>query len=429
MPFPFAAVADDDTGATDLAGMLAERGMRAVLLLDQPSTEEFDRWTKDADAVVIGTASRSIDPDEAYRRTREAVSLLQSSRPQVLAIKYCSTFDSTEAGNIGQSIDAAMDQTGAEFTVALPALPVNGRTTYMGYHFVRRQLLSDSAMRNHPLNPMTNPNLLSHLQGQTKRRVGLVAFPEVQEGPARVQTRLRELKAEGVGIAVLDCTSDRDLEILSQGIRDLPLVTGSSAVGIRLPLSWRDTAPEPLCICSDLARKGFLVAAGSYSDATRRQNEWLSRNGATAVTLDAVALATGADVQIPAECVAALRSDTVCLLQLSRNREEVHRLFSVQGKTEIQAGERIAAGFARVIGEIVNATPPKGLVLAGGETASTIARALGLRALRVGTNIEPGVPLCVTLPPCSVPVVFKSGNFGSDDFYGRAIAAISSLRS
>lgn len=429
MPFAFAAVADDDTGATDLAGMLAERGMRALLLLDQPSGEEFDRWTKDADAVVIGTASRSINPAEAYRRTRDAVRLLQSAHPDVLAIKYCSTFDSTETGNIGQSIDAAMDESGAEITVALPALPINRRTTYMGYHFVGSQLLSDSPMRNHPLNPMTNPSLVAHLQRQTKRRVGLVPFPEIQEGPVRVQNRLRALKAEGVGIAVLDCTSDRDLDILSQGIGDLHLVTGSSALGMRLPLSWRDTEPEPLSLCSDSTSKGFLVAAGSYSEATQRQNEWLARNGATAITLDALKLATGSEIDIPAESLAALRQNRACLLQLSRNREEVHRFFSGQGKTEVEAGERIAAGFARMVRRIVGVAPPKGLVLAGGETASTIARALGVRALHVGTNIEPGVPLCASISGSPVPIVFKSGNFGSDDFYGRAIAAISSLRS
>jgi 3-dehydrotetronate 4-kinase len=354
--------------------------------------------------------------------------LLQSAHPEVLAIKYCSTFDSTEAGNIGQSIDAAMDQTGAEITVALPALPVNARTTYMGYHFAGRQLLSDSPMRNHPLNPMTNANLVSHLQTQTKRRVGLIAFPDIQEGPERVQKRLRELEDEGIGVAVLDCTSDRDLEIVSQGVSELKLVTGSSALGIRLPLSWRDRAPDPLSACSDSAAKGFLVAAGSYSDATRRQNEWLARNGATAITLDALELATGSGRDVPAESVAALRDDRVCLLQLSRNREQVHSVFSARGKTEIEAGEQIAAGFARVVERIVRAAPPKGLVLAGGETSSTIARTLGLQALRVGTNIEPGVPLCITLSRTPIPVVFKSGNFGSDDFYGRAIAAISCLR-
>jgi uncharacterized protein YgbK (DUF1537 family) len=123
-----------------------------------------------------------------------------------------------------------------------------------------------------------------------------------------------------------------------------------------------------------------------------------------------------------------LRADGTCLLKITRNREEVHRFFKGRGGTEIEAGERIAAGLARIVQETVSIAPPKGLVLAGGETASTIARVLGFRALRVGTNIEPGVPLCVTVSGSPLPVVFKSGNFGSDDFYGRAIAAINSLQ-
>src|SRR4051794_17829530 len=307
MPLAFSAVADDDTGATDLAGMLAERGMRAILLLDQPPPQEFEHWTRNADAVVIGTASRSIVPAEAYRRTRKSVALLKSVEPGIIAVKYCSTFDSTPTGNIGPSIDAAMDETGAKFTIALPALPVNGRTTYMGYHFVGRQLLSDSPMRHHPLNPMANPNLVSHLQSQTKRRVGLVAFPEVQEGSARVQSRLRQLAAEGVEIAILDCTSDHDLEILSGGISDLRLLTGSSALGIRLPLAWGEKAPASLPAGSDLARSGFLIAAGSYSEATRRQNEWLAENGATVIEFDALELATNADMEVPAEILQSLR--------------------------------------------------------------------------------------------------------------------------
>ena len=427
MALAFAAVADDDTGATDLAGMLAERGMRSILLLDQPTPEQFECWTTDADAVVIGTASRSINPAEAYRRTREAVRLLRSAEPEVLAIKYCSTFDSTEAGNIGPSIDAAMDETGAEITVALPALPVNGRTTYMGYHFVGRQLLSDSSMRHHPLNPMTNPNLVSHLQSQTKRRVGLVSFPEVQEGSARVQSRLRQLAAEGVEIAILDCTSDHDLEILSGGISDLRLLTGSSALGIRLPLSWEEKAPGRLPVGSDIGRRGFLIAAGSYSEATRRQNEWLAAIGATVIEVDALELATNVDMEVPAEISRSLSADRTCLLKVSRTREAVHEFFRARGVTDVEAGERIAAGLARMVQNIVSIAPPKGIVLAGGETASTIARSLSFRALRVGTNIEPGVPLCLTLSQPALPVVFKSGNFGSDDFYGRAIDAIASL--
>src|SRR4051794_33976631 len=243
MPLAFSAVADDDTGATDLAGMLAERGMRAILLLDQPPPQEFEHWTRNADAVVIGTASRSIVPAEAYRRTRKSVALLKSVEPGIIAVKYCSTFDSTPTGNIGPSIDAAMDETGEPFTIALPALPVNGRTTYMGYHFVGQQLLSDSPMRNHPLNPMTNANLLTHLQSQTKRRVGLVAYPDAGRGPVRIHERLSELRAEGVEIAILDCISQEDLWSICGAISGLSLITGSSAPGMYLPLSWQQTPP------------------------------------------------------------------------------------------------------------------------------------------------------------------------------------------
>src|SRR5436305_14221847 len=229
MAISFAAAADDDTGATDLAGMLADRGMRAVLILDNPSRRDFERWTAEADAVVIGTASRSIAVRDAYEKTHRAVQLLRTTQPAVLEIKYCSTFDSTPHGNIGPSIDAAMDETGESFTVALPALPVNGRTTYMGYHFVGQHLLSDSSMRNHPLTPMTNPNLVTHLQSQTKRRVGLFPFPVVSQGAIRIQEGLKDLRSEGVQIAVLDCTSEKDLESICSALADVPRITGSSA--------------------------------------------------------------------------------------------------------------------------------------------------------------------------------------------------------
>jgi len=159
----FCAVADDDTGATDLAGMLSEEGLRTVLVVDG----DPERWSAGYDAVVLGAGSRALPAGEAYLRTREATRKLRSLAPRVIEIKYCSTFDSTTEGNIGPSLDAAMDELAEQFTVALPALPVNGRTTYMGHHFVRRQLLSASPMRDHPLTPMRNPDLVSHLQSQT----------------------------------------------------------------------------------------------------------------------------------------------------------------------------------------------------------------------------------------------------------------------
>jgi uncharacterized protein YgbK (DUF1537 family) len=428
MPIWFAAVADDDTGATDLAGMLANRGMRVILIIDEPAPEDFERWTGEADAVVIGTGSRSIAPDTAYHRTRRAVQLLKTLRPQVLQVKYCSTFDSTASGNIGPSIDAALDETGQSFTVALPALPVNGRTTYMGYHFVGQQLLSDSPMRDHPLNPMTNSHLVAHLQSQTKRRVGLLAYPDAAQGPARIRQRLEELRASGVEIAILDCISTEDLWNLCEAISGLPLITGSSAPGMVLPLSWRQTEPQPIPYRRKEGGRGFLVVAGSYSEATRRQNEWLASQDVTVVTLDALELADSPGPSVATALADSLATGRTCLIQISRDRERIQEHFRAGGKTDVQTGELIARGLAEVVRHVLSMVLPEGLILAGGETASVISRALGFRALRIGPNIEPGVPVCVTLTEPVLPVVFKSGNFGSEYFYGHAMNAIRHLR-
>ncbi|MEK7408778.1 MAG: four-carbon acid sugar kinase family protein, partial [Acidobacteriota bacterium] len=232
MSIVFGSVADDDTGATDLAGMLADQGLQTVLIIDLPSEAHFSEWTRGHDAVVIGVATRAAAPAAAYERTRAAIRLLATLQPRVVEIKYCSTFDSTPEGNIGQAIEAAMDELGEPFTVALPALPVNGRTTYMGYHFVHKHLLSDSPMRHHPLTPMTNPYLVTHLQSQTRRKVGLAHYPVSR-------TRLERVREQGAEIAILDCISDADLTNVCAAIADLRLITGSSAPAMKLPRVWR----------------------------------------------------------------------------------------------------------------------------------------------------------------------------------------------
>ncbi len=418
----FAAVADDDTGATDLAGMLADQGVRTVLVIDVPTLADLEVWSEDADAVIIGVATRSVEPRLAYEHNRAAVSLLARLNPLVYQIKYCSTFDSTPEGNIGQAIDAAMDELGESFTVALPALPVNGRTTYMGYHFVYRQLLSDSPMRDHPLTPMRNPNLVSHLSGQTRRRVGLAHYPVTRD-------RIEQVRAEGVEIAILDCISDEDLERICRAIADLRLITGSSAPAMKLPAIWRERGwwmPRELPWRAPAGGGlGFLVVAGSCSVATRRQNRWLEEQGAVTVVLDPIAVAEGA--ADPAQrVVSELRNGRTCLLRTASEPEDVERVATwaqERGITNLEAGARIAQELARLVRRIFDEHRPQGLVVAGGETSGAICRALELAALEVRPNIEPGVPLCVSLGRFRLPVVLKSGNFGTPDFYGRAIEA------
>lgn len=430
----FASVADDDTGATDLAGMLADQDLRTVLVIDLPPPEDFAAWTRDADAVIVGVASRAAPPQAACERTRQAIRLLETLRPRVIQIKYCSTFDSSPEGNIGPSIDAAMEEMGESFTVALPALPVNGRTTYMGYHFVHQQLLSDSPMRRHPLTPMTDPNLVTHLQSQTRRKVGLVAHPVVRDGAGRVRQHFEELQQQGVAIAILDCLSDADLEVLCEAMTELRLITGSSAPAIKLPALWQRRGWWQPSIGASAAPerqpgRGLLVAAGSCSEATRRQNAWLEAQGARIINLEGERLAEGEirQEEIVAAVAEELAVGRACLLRTATTLEDVARVqqwAASRGKTATQVGEEIARALAALVSRILAGQPPEGLIVAGGDTAGTISRALGLGALRVGKNIEPGVPLCHSLGRVRLPVVLKSGNFGSTDFYGRAQAAI-----
>jgi uncharacterized protein YgbK (DUF1537 family) len=413
----FCAAADDDTGATDLAGMLAGQGLRTVLVIE----DAVERWAPGYDAVIVGTGSRALAPGEAYSRTREAVSRLRALAPRVIEIKYCSTFDSTPEGNIGPSLDAALDETGETFTVALPALPVNGRTTYMGHHFVGRQLLSDSPMRDHPLTPMRNADLVSHLQAQTKRRVGLAEYPVTPE-------KLQRLRGEGCGIAILDCVSDADLENVCEAIADLPLISGSSAPGMKLPAIWRQRGwwkpPEKAPRLRAGTGRGYLVAAGSCSRATAAQNEWLAGQGVRTFALDPLELLTG-QAELP-----AFQGDETVLLRTASSPADiecVRRWAAGAAIGAAEAGLRIAYALARLVACRFDETPPAGLIVAGGETSGAICRTLQLGALDVGSNIEPGVPLCRSLGRFQLPAALKSGNFGSVDFYGRAIQAMKEL--
>lgn len=409
----FCAAADDDTGASDLAGMLSGEGLRTVLVIDGDPA----RWSEGYDAVVLGTGSRALPPAEAYSRTRDAVQRLRALSPRVVAVKYCSTFDSTPEGNIGQSLDAAMDETGADFTVALPALPVNGRTTYMGYHFVHGQLLSESPMRDHPLTPMRNPNLVTHLQTQTRRRVGVARYPVTR-------AKLDALRGEGIGIAVLDCIDDPDLENVCRAIADLGLISGSSAPAMKLPAIWqergwwRHSAPAPRR--AGRGGRGFLIVAGSCSQATQAQNRWFTSRGGECTALDPLALACGGE--LPA--IPPGRDCLVCTRSSPEEIERVAKWVRRNGLAPAEAGLKIAYALARYVLRAVEGNPPGGLIVAGGETSSAICRTLQLGAMEVGRNIEPGIPLCFPLGCYRMPLVLKSGNFGSADFYGRAIEAI-----
>ena len=253
-------IADDITGATDVALMLGKRGGRVVQVIGVPAGP-----LPDADAVVISLKSRSNPVAEAVAQSLAACEALQKAGARQIMFKYCSTFDSTDEGNIGPVIDALMAATGAKQTVATPAFPANGRTVFQGHLFVGNQLLSDSPMKDHPLTPMRDANLVAVLARQNKRKVGLMGFHTVDAGAEAIAAGL---KSSGAEIVIVDAILDRHLIDLGAAIADCPLVTGGSGIALGL-------APLPK-VQGGAARYQpasgpKLILAGSCSARTRAQ--------------------------------------------------------------------------------------------------------------------------------------------------------------
>jgi uncharacterized protein YgbK (DUF1537 family) len=335
-----------------------------------------------------------------------------------------------------------MDELGVAFTVAVPALPVNGRTTYLGYHFVNGRLLSDSPMRNHPLTPMTNPDLVAHLSTQTARRVGLAPYADVEAGVERLRERFRALRESGVALAVVDCLNDQHAETICRASADLRLVTGGSAFGMKVPAIFRERgwiserAPrvegsdsDSSGRASERVGRGRLLVAGSCSEATRAQNSWLASRGVPLVRVEPEELLTraGSRARLVAGARAQIAAGRDLLITTTGAPEDVRRVqewAAGRGQTVPELGERLAYALADLVAEILEDQSAGGLIVAGGETSGAVCRRLELGALRVGRNIEPGVPLCLSLGRIKLPVVLKSGNFGGENFYDKALQAI-----
>ena len=426
----FAAVADEDTGASDLAGMLADQGVRTLLILDADVLDDGGLRSIVADAIVFATATRALTPARAFDLTEGAIRRAANLLPRTIQIKYCSTFDSTAEGNIGPSLDAAMSVPGETFTIAVPALPVNGRTTYYGCHFVKGELLSESPMRHHPLTPMTDPNLVRHLQRQTTRRVGLTPCTVVEEGAVAIAQQWERQRAAGDGIAVVDCIDDRQAHSISEAACELHLVSGSSLFGMHMPEQWRrrgwlPSPPTQLWTGLDFQPgSGQLVVAGSCSVATKAQNQWLEKAGATVVETDVCGLLHGEPDGFVGRAVQRLKAGGTVLLKTRSNPEDIalaQQWGMERGWAPSEMGRQISAAMGELVQRVLDATNPEVLICAGGETASSICRALGIRAFAVERNIQPGVPLCRPLGGRSIPMVLESGNFGTADFYGAAL--------
>ena len=420
-PIKLGCIADDFTGATDLANNLVRAGMRVVQTIGVP----HGPLSADVDAVVVALKSRTIAPDEAVQQSIEALQWLQAQGAQQIYFKYCSTFDSTAQGNIGPVTEALMDALQTDFTIATPAFPDNKRTVFKGYLFVGDVLLNESGMQNHPLTPMTDANLVRVMQAQTHRKVGLIDHTVVAQGEAAITRRIADLKNQGVGIAVVDAVSNDDLMRLGQALKAMPLVTAGSGVAIGLPQNF-GLAPSSQASALPAATGWQAVVSGSCSVATNAQVAAFIQTGRPALALDPLKIANDASLgkDLVADVLAwagPLLKVGPVLIYSSAAPESVKAVQKQLGVDEAGAlVERTLAAIARgLVGLGV-----RQLVVAGGETSGACVLALNISQLQIGPQIDPGVPWChahsATADAAGLHLALKSGNFGSENFFSQA---------
>ena len=415
------AIADDFTGATDLCNTLVRRGMRSVQLIDVPPA---GMPPPDAEAVVVALKSRTIQAKDAVEMSLAALRWLQRAGARQILFKYCSTFDSTDQGNIGPVAEALLDALGSDFTLFCPAFPENGRTIFKGYLFVGDVLLSESGMRDHPLTPMRDPSLVRVLQRQSRGKVGLVPHRDVAQGPSAIRDAFAVLHRAGCRHAIVDAIADRDLEAIGQAAADLVLITGGSGIALGLPDNFRRQgllgdggAADALPPVGGKA----AVLSGSCSEATRAQVAYMAER-APVFTIEPAAAGSGRNLAAEALSWAEQRlGEEPVLISATASPEEVALVQQALGREE--AGALVEGIMARIAEGLVERGVRR-LVVAGGETAGAVVQALGVTGLRIGRQIDPGVPWTMSLGDPPLALALKSGNFGRPDFFLRAFEVL-----
>ncbi len=416
-------IADDFTGATDLANNLVRSGMRVMQTFGVPTAP----LSSDVDAVVVALKSRTIPASEAIAQSLAALQWLQAQGAEQIYFKYCSTFDSTPAGNIGPVTEALMDALHCKFTIATPAFPDNGRTVFKGYLFAGAVLLNESGMQNHPLTPMTDANLVRVMQAQTLRKVGLIDHTTMAKGTQAITDKIKQLEADGVGVAIVDATSNEDLKTLGPALKGMALVTAGSGVAIGLPGNWGLQASAKAAALP--APSGFqAIVSGSCSLATQGQVAHYIASGQPSWQFKPLNW-TAQDVpaQIKADVAAALAWAEPLLSQgpvLVYATTDADTLQKVQAKFgREQAGEWMESALAQVC-QGLQALGVKQWVIAGGETSGACVQALNITQMQIGPQIDPGVPWCFAPQHTAGHLTLKSGNFGTPDFFTKALKVL-----
>lgn len=418
MAITLGCIADDFTGATDLANMLVKGGLKTIQLLGTPGKSDV---VPSVDAVIIALKTRTIPVEEAIEQSLRALNWLKSAGAEKFFFKYCSTFDSTDDGNIGPVIDALMADLETPFTIACPAFPETERTIFKGHLFVGDKLLSDSPMKYHPLTPMTDSNLVSTLSRQTSQKVGLVQYTDILGGPSEIRKAFDQLRKEDVAIAITDVLNDEHLYFLGEAVKDFKLITGGSGIALGLPSQLKSRKNHKEKIAAYKLPKVLgkeLILSGSCSEMTLAQVNEFSKRYRT-LKLNPIELA---------ESNSSLNNAVDWVIQ-AKGKEPILVYASAPPDAVNEAQKRLGRDLASSIVEnalakIASAAVQNGfrrIVVAGGETAGAVVSNLGIKGIMIGEQIDPGVPTTVSIGNPTIGLVLKSGNFGSVNFFEKAL--------
>lgn len=412
-------IADDLTGATDLSLMLSREGLRTIQITGVPN-KKFDLTR--IDAVVVALKSRTIAAVEAVEQSLAAADWLLNNGAQRLFFKYCSTFDSTDQGNIGPVTEAMLAKTGDNFTIACPAFPANGRSIFMGILFVNGVVLAESPMRNHPLTPMRDSDLRRVLGRQISGEVGHVAYSTVELGPEAIKAAFASQSKDGKQVAIVDALNDMHLRAIGKAAVDMKLLTGGSGLVIGLPVAYLEaglierlyppathmTAPEGRAV----------ILAGSCSAATRAQVQVAISSGFPAFRIDPIEISTGK--LTPETVLKWLAEQDRSAIPLIYSSDEPENVEKVQKELGLAAASH---SVENLLANVAKSLPELGFsrfVVAGGETSGAVVEALGISALSIGPEIDPGVPWTSSHSEPKIALALKSGNFGTPDFFLKA---------
>ena len=412
-------IADDFTGASDIANTLARGGMATTQFLGVPPAPA----AKDCEAGVVALKTRSIPAAEAVAQSIAALEWLRAQGCRQYVFKYCSTFDSTPEGNIGPVGEAIAKALGVSGVVACPAFPATGRTVFQGHLFVGDRLLSESSLRNHPLNPMTDADLRRWLRLQTSELVGLVPHAVVRKGPKDIAQALADCAARGEWLVIVDAVSEDDLMAIGEAVASAPLITGGSGIALGLPRNFE--------------RSGLLRGAKEKGAGVSGPAAILS-GSCSARTLEQVARHRAGHPAMevrPGELMDGKVKVDDAVEFIRRSAGKIPLVFSSAGPDEVAQAQRergreqVAHAVERFFADVAARVVDQGvrrLVVAGGETSGAVVSALGLAALEIGPEIDPGVPVLYVPGRERLALALKSGNFGAVEFFEKALSLMES---